>query len=196
MWAPEKSAGDRETLLLSTRYFHASFADHSVQALVRPRKQRVSRGLVQHIQALLVGRAWIDEEKVLSDRAGEELSILGNEPDTLAQGVEIHRVARQPVIKNPPALRRIQPDQQLDQRRLPGARRSHERDRLAALHREGNVTERRRGGRLVHEPDVVELELLDVRQWNRIRRLRIFRRLENLPEVRQRSEEHTSELQS
>src|SRR5688500_11650420 len=143
MWAPEKSAGDRETLLLSTRYFHASFTDHRVQALVRPRKQRVSRGLVQHIQALLIGRAWIDVEKVLSDRAGEELSILRNEADALAQGVEIHRIARQPVVKNPPALRRIQTYQELDQCRLSRARRSHERDRLASLHREGNVTERR-----------------------------------------------------
>ena len=43
-----------------------------------------------------------------------------------------------------PVLRRVEPDQQLHERRLPRARRSDERDRLAALDAERDVAQRRR----------------------------------------------------
>ena len=100
----------------------------------RARQQAVARRLAQHVEALGVGRRRVHEQQVLANRAGEELRVLGDEADPLAQRVEVDVVAGDAVVEDPPGLRLIQADEQLHQRRLAGAGRPDERDRLAALH--------------------------------------------------------------
>ena len=75
---------------------------------------------------------------------GEQLRVLRDEADPLAQAVEVHRVVRVPVVENPPVLRAVQADQQLHERRLARARRADEGDRLAALDLERDVRQRGR----------------------------------------------------
>src|SRR5437870_2247871 len=82
---PEQRAGDREALLFSARYFHATLANQGIEAAIGTQKQALHGSLPQHVQALLIGRMRLDEEQVLADRSREQLRILGHESDPLAQ---------------------------------------------------------------------------------------------------------------
>ena len=57
----------------------------------RARQQAVAGRLAQHVEALGVGRRRVHEQQVLADRAGEELRVLRDEADPLAQLVEVDR---------------------------------------------------------------------------------------------------------
>ena len=59
--------------------------------LVGARQQVVAGGLAQHVEALGIGGAGIDEEQVLADGAREQLRVLGDEADARAQAVEVDR---------------------------------------------------------------------------------------------------------
>ena len=54
--------------------------------------------------------------------------------------VEVDLVAGHAVVEDAPGLRAVESDQQLDERRLAGAGRSDERDRLAALRRANEMS--------------------------------------------------------
>src|SRR5690606_39084384 len=70
-----------------------------------------------------------------------------------------------------PALARVvEAHEQLHQRRLPGAGRPDKSDRLAELYLEGYALQRRLGGALVLEGDILEAQAAD-----RIDRLRVLR---------------------
>src|SRR5450759_2827048 len=183
MRVAEQCARDREALLLSARDLDAAFADQRIEPLVSSRQQSVRRRLVQHVEALFVGRVWIHEFEIFTDRSREKLRVLGDETDPLAQPVEIDVGAPYSVIENLSLLGLIETNQQLYERRLPRAGRSHERDRLAAVHLERNVGESGGAGALVHESDVLEFQFTDLRHWNRSQRLWILGRLQNLSEV-------------
>ena len=90
------------------------------------------------------------------------------------------------VVENVPGLRAIQPHQQLHQRRLAGAGGPDEGDRVAARHLEGDVGQRRRRGRLVLEADVVERQVVQLRQRHRVERPRLLLHVEDVLEVLQR----------
>ena len=70
---------------------------------------------------------------------GEELRVLRDEADALAQRVEVDSVAAASVVEDAARLRAVEADEQLDERRLARARRSDEGDRLAALDLERDV---------------------------------------------------------
>ena len=82
----QQRARDRQPLLLAARHLHAAFADHRVEARVGARASRLSHAaLLQHVEALGVGRRRVHEQQVLADRAGEQLRVLRDEADPLAQ---------------------------------------------------------------------------------------------------------------
>src|SRR3990170_2797090 len=186
MRVAQECARDREPLLLPAGHLDPAFSDHRIQSLVRSREQGVRGRLVEHVEALLVGRPRIHEEQIFPDRSGKELRVLCDEADALAQAVEVDRVAREAIVQYAAGPRRIESDEKLDQRRLPGTGWSDERDRFAALDGERDACQCRICRGLVHETDVVEFQIFDVGQWNRIRRLRVFWRVQNLPEVSER----------
>ena len=128
----QQRAGDGEPLLLAARHLDAALADDGVESLLRARQQTVAGRLVQHLEALRVGGGGTHEQQIFADRSGKQLRVLRDEPDALAQPIEIDVRARLSVVENPARLRRVQPDQQLDQRRLARARGPDERDRLTA----------------------------------------------------------------
>jgi hypothetical protein len=139
---PQQGAGDRQPLLFAAGDLDPAFADDRVEPVRGAREQAVAGGLAQDLEALRVRRRRVREQQVLADGAGEQLRILGDEPDLRAQRVEVDLVARDAVVENLSRRRVIEADQQLHQRRLTGARRSDERDRLAALHAERDVADR------------------------------------------------------
>src|ERR1700687_3466822 len=174
---------DREPLLLAARDFYSTLTDYRVESFVGPRQEGVSSSLVQDIKALRIGRVRIDELQIFPDRAREELSVLSHESDSLAQSIEIDGIAGHSVVQYAPCFRRIETHEQLHQRRLPCPRGTYECDGFTALHVERYVGESRCRRRLVDEPYILELQVLDLRQWNRSGGSRILRRLENLSEV-------------
>ena len=78
-----------------------TFTPPSPMTVSRPLSARASRpsqaARSQHLEALRVGRVGAHEEQVLADRAGEQLRVLGDEPDALAQAVEVDPVVRMPL---------------------------------------------------------------------------------------------------
>src|ERR1700738_4870174 len=186
MRLPQQRARDREPLLLAARDFYSTLTDHRVEAFVGPRQEGVSSSLVQDIKALRIGRVRIDELEIFPTRTREELSVLSHEPDPLPQSIEIHGIAGHSVVQDASCFRRIETHEQLHQRRLPRSRRTYECDGFTALHVERYVGESRRRRSLVNEPYVLELQILDLRQWNWSGGSWILRRLEKLSEVDQR----------
>src|SRR6185295_10831743 len=91
----------------------------------------------------------------------------------------VDRRSRLAVVEDAPVLRRVEADEQLDERRLARARRSDEGDGLAALDLEGDAGERRGPGRLMGEAHVLEGEGTELAERLGIRRLRLDRQGED-----------------
>src|SRR5439155_24328937 len=183
---PEQRAGDREALLFSARYFHATLANQGIEAAIGTQKQALHGSLPQHVQALLVSRVRLDDEQVLADRSREQLRILGHESDPLAQMLDLHLVFRGPVVIDVTGLRPIQTDQQLYECALAGARGSHERDRLAARRSKRNLAQGGRRSRLVLERDIVEAKRLERLHSHRMLRARLRRQPQDRVEILKR----------
>src|ERR1035438_9655980 len=111
----------------------AALADHRVQAAIGAPQQALHGGLLENLQALLVGGLGPHEAQVFADRAGEQLGVLGDEADALAQAVNGDFVLGNAVIVDVPRLGAIQAHQQFHQRGLPRPGRSHEGDGLALI---------------------------------------------------------------
>src|SRR6267143_4624524 len=182
----EQRPRDREPLLLATRNFYSTFADHRIEAFVRTRQESMSSSLVKDFEALLISCVRIDELEIFPDRARKELSVLSYEPDPLPQSIEINGIAGHSIVQYPACFRRIETHEQLHQCGFPRSRRTYECDRFPAPHRERDVRESRCRRGLVDEPNILELQILDFRQGNRGGRSGILRRLQDLPEVDQR----------
>ena len=83
------------------------------------------------------------EEQVLADGPGEELGVLRDQAEALAQPVEVDDVLGMAVVEDPARLRVVQPGQELHQRRLARAGGADEGDRLAPAHGERHVARAR-----------------------------------------------------
>src|SRR6185503_12498401 len=128
----QKRPRNRKPLLLAARDLYSAFADHRIETLVGARQQRVGGRLVQYVETFGVGGVRIHELEVLANRSGEQLRVLRHQTDPLPQPVEIDFRAGYTVVEDLTFLRDVQTHQQLDERRLAGAGRTDERDRLAA----------------------------------------------------------------
>src|SRR5882762_2446863 len=127
----QERASNRKPLLLPTGDFYPALTNNGIQPLVRSRKKTLARRLFQHGHALLVRGTGIHEEEILSDRAREELRVLSDQANALAQPVEIDLFNREPVITNIAALRPVEPHEQFDEGGFSGARGPDKRNRLA-----------------------------------------------------------------
>src|SRR5579863_4300710 len=154
----QQRARDRQTLLLASGDFHAPLADQSVETTVGACKQTVDRGLLEDLHALGIGGAGVDEQQILADGAGEELSVLRDEADLLAEQVEIDAIGWDAVIENRTGFRRVEADQQFHQRGLAGAGGADEGDRVPLSGAETDFVQGKRGRTLVLESDLVELQ--------------------------------------
>ena len=104
----EQRAGDREALPLAAGHLHAALADHGVETLVGAGEQAVAAPASARPG---IPRRWrrADEEQVLADRAGEELRVLGDEADALAEAVEIDVSLVMSVVEDAAGLRLVRP---------------------------------------------------------------------------------------
>src|SRR4029453_11728153 len=89
---------DREPLLLTARDFHPALADHRVEPAIGPLEQPMRRRAAQHVEALGIARVRLHEREVLANRSGEELRVLRDEADPLAELVEVHLAAVSAVV--------------------------------------------------------------------------------------------------
>src|SRR5262245_40358144 len=108
MWLAKQGARDGQSLLLSAGDLHSHFADDRVEPAVRALQQVLRCCLVQHSETLGVRGGGTNEQKVLTDGAREQLRILGDEPDPLAEAVEIHSRALDAVVEDLPFFRRVE----------------------------------------------------------------------------------------
>src|SRR4030065_102979 len=70
-----------------------------------PGAEAVAGRALEHLPALRVGRVGPHEEQVVPDRAGEELRVLGDEADLLAQLLEVDPVGGVAVVGDKTAAR-------------------------------------------------------------------------------------------
>ena len=87
-----------------------------------------------HAETLLVRRIGTREEKIFANRAAEEMRVLRDEADALAEAIEVDALGRRAVVENAAVARAIESDEELDERGLAGTRRPDEGDRVSALH--------------------------------------------------------------
>ena len=159
MGPPQQRPRDGQALALAARDLDSALADHGVQAARRPRQQRLAGGLAEHLEDLVVCCVRTHEEQVLADGPGEELGVLRDQAQALAQPVEVDDVLGMAVVEDLPGLRMIQTDQELDQRGLARAGWADEGDGLAAPDGEGHVLERGAGRGQMGEAHRLEPEV-------------------------------------
>src|SRR6185369_3299436 len=121
------------------------------ETTVRPQQEALDGCLPQHIKALFVARARLNEQQILSDRPGEQLRILSHKSDALTQVIEVDFVFPGPVVIDMSRLRPIETHQQFHESTFSRAGRPHERDGLAAVRPERDLAQSRRRSRLMLE---------------------------------------------
>src|SRR3974390_2526309 len=134
------------------------------------------RGLLQDLHALLIGCTRIDEQQILANRSGKKLGVLSDKPDLLAKHIEIHAARRNSVIQNRAGLRRVEANQQLDQRRFAGSRGANECNRVSLSGTEADFVQGQCGRTLVLETYSVELQSQQFVDGLRVPRLRVDRK--------------------
>ena len=162
-----------------------ALAEARVEPLARALEERAGRGLPERLEHLLVGRVRLHELEVLADRPGEELRVLGDEADLAPHAVVAQLVRRDVVDRDDAAGRGVEPDEELHETRLAGARGTDEGDRVAQLRAEADVVERVLRRSPVAEGDVLEAEAPDLADVDGILRSLLDRRRHQLPERQQ-----------
>ena len=141
----EDRAGDGDALALAAGKLRAALADHRIVARAFRQDEVVRRGRHRGgVNAMIVGVGAADAD-VLFDGAVEQPRILEDAGDRLAQRPARDRARIDAVDQDAPLMRVVDALQQVDERRLAGARRTDDRNRLAGIDLERNV--RRRRGR-------------------------------------------------
>ena len=108
---------------------------------------------------LLVRRRGPPEGEVVADRAAEQERLLRHDPHLPPQRPRLHVAQVVPVDEHPALARVVEARGELGERRLAGAGRADERDRLARGHVQVDLAQRRLGVRCVGERDVLEGDL-------------------------------------
>ncbi len=84
----EQQPGQGEALLLAARQPVAAVADHGVEPVGQRLDQRQDLGAAQRLLELVLGRVGLGVEQVGADRVVEQVRVLGDHADHLAQRVE------------------------------------------------------------------------------------------------------------
>ena len=151
----QDSAGERDALALAARKLAAALAGRRVVAFALGEDEFVRRGGFRRRMHFVVHRAGAPDADVFLDRAVEQAGVLEHGRDRLAQRLLRHAADVDAVDQDAAVLRRMHTLQEVDERRLAGAGRPDDGDRLAGLHLEGNVRDALPGIREL-ERDVLE----------------------------------------
>ena len=151
----QHGAGDRHALLLAARELQPALADLRLVALRQRPDERVDLRVLGGRLDLGVARAVAAVADVVEDRVVEQHGILRNHADGGAQRTLRHLADVLPVDQDPPGGRLVEPEQEPGDRRLAGARRPDDGDRLARLRLERDAAQDR-PRRIVGEFDVLE----------------------------------------
>ena len=133
----EERPGDRQELLLAGREVRRVVVDDRVVAVGQRPHEVVDVGGLGGGQDLVLGRVEPAVGDVLADRAVEQPRVLEDHPELAAQVVAGQLAGVDAVDRDPPAVDLVEAHQQVDERRLAGAGRADDRDRLAGRRRRG-----------------------------------------------------------
>ena len=154
-------AGDRHPLLLAAREAVAALADDRVVAVRERGDQVVDSGGPGGVLDLLVGGVRAGEAQVLADAGVEQVGLLGDHADCRRQRFEARIADVDPVDRDPPLLRLVQPRDQVAERGLARAGLADDRGSRAGRDDQIDVAQRPIGllGRPVAEPHAFEADL-------------------------------------
>ena len=116
-------AGDCDALALTAGETHAALSDFRVVTARERAHEVVDVGLARRAADFVVGRIEPSVADVLQNRRAKQLGILGNDRDRAAQIREAHRRDVDAVDPNRALLRNVEARNEVDDRRLAGARR-------------------------------------------------------------------------
>src|SRR5690606_23482007 len=155
----EQRAGDRDALALAAREARAALAEERVVTLGQRANELVGRSGAGRGLDLGVGRVRTPVADVLARARAEQHGVLRHEAYAAPHVLGIGLRDVDAVDQNAARIRVVEAEQELKRRALARARRADERDRLAGLHLEREVVERRHlRPRRIAEADVLELD--------------------------------------
>ena len=129
----QERAGDRQQLLLARRQVGGVVVDDRVVAVGQRAHEVVDVGGLGGGHDLLLGRVLAAVRDVLADRAVEQPRVLEDHPEGAPQVVAGHVARVDAVDRDPPGVDLVEAHQQVDERRLAGAGRADDGDRVARL---------------------------------------------------------------
>ena len=148
-------ARDRDPLLLAARKLEAALADRRLIALRQRADEPVDLGVLGRRVDVRLARAVAPVADVVDDRIVEQHRVLRHHADRGAQRTLGDRADVLPVDQDAPGGRLVEPEQEPRDRRLAGARRPDDGDRVARRRLERNAAQDRPGG-IIGELDVLE----------------------------------------
>ena len=153
----EDGAGDRDALLLAAGELQAALADLGLVAVRRHADEAVDLREPRGLLDLGVARLPAAVADVVADGVVEQHGVLRDHADRGAQRLLRHVADVLAVDQDAAAGHVVEAEQQPRDRRLAGAGRADDRDRLAGRHLEADALEDR-PRRLVGEADVLEAD--------------------------------------
>ena len=153
----DQRAGERDELALAGGELGAALADLGVVAVLQRDDEVVGADRPRGVLDLLRRGVDAAERDVVADRAAEQERLLGHDPHLRAQRGRRHVAQVVAVDEDAAGGRVVEARDELGQRRLAGAGRADQRDRLAGRH--GQVDVAQRLALAVGEDDVIERDL-------------------------------------
>ena len=148
-------ARERQQLLLPDRQRRAALGDRARVAVRQPLDERLGVHRARRAAHALVVDRRVAEADVVGDRAREQVHVLQHQAEQPAHVGEIELADVDAVDRDPAARHVVEPQQQVDQRRLARAGGADDADALAGADLEADVLEHQVVV-VVGEPDVVE----------------------------------------
>ena len=132
-------AGERQQLFLPDRQRRAALRDCALVPFRQSQNERLGVHRARSpLQPLIVNRR-VSKADVVRNRAREQMHILQDEAEQPAQLGEIELANVDAVHQNPAAPHVVEPEQQVDERRLSRPGRADDADTLARPHLEAHV---------------------------------------------------------
>ncbi len=132
---------EREELLLPDRQRRAALGDRALVSERHPFDEAVGVHRRRRTPDIVIADRRVAKANVVGNRSGEQVDVLQHQAEQPAQLVERQLADVDAVDENPPAADVVEAQQQVDQRRLAGARGADDADALAGPDLERHVLE-------------------------------------------------------
>src|SRR5512132_603192 len=152
----DDGTGKSDRLLLPSRQAAAAFLDGEIVTERVGGSELLDARQPGRFENLLLGRRWKTKRDIVAQPAEEQIDILQNKPDAVAQVCGIVLAQIDAVDQNAALVGIVEPGEQAADRRLAGSNLADNADALPGCDRERNTFERVHGCVRVLEFDIVE----------------------------------------